>query len=292
LGFTLLFGCSSPPQQSMMRINSLTSQSGEEAAAGMRLRYSDTRPYCRDVEEMAFKCTGVIFRGTVASPAFHAWNPAPTAYQRNGVSFSFLRRDSKFTRLPYDYNHGFIFYPENDRPAGKDTVEVRCVFPLDGWTNERGNDACGPDPANPVVSRPCQVQGVNTAQQWFAHFTGPAGSVFRRQCGFKVHEALGMAAAVAFDEAIKAMGLLGTQSFNSVNELVYTPWAQDVGERLPIQAFFYTGTGGLSGAQEDQKDFYEQTGILLPVIRMTLPANASVDANFEYIGNDQWAPAN
>lgn len=292
LGLLLLFACSTPQQQ-LMGIDALTSRTGEEVAVGVRERYQDTRPNCTDVEEAAFKCTGVIIRGTEASPLFHAWNPAPGSYERNGVSFAFLRKDAKFKRLPYDYSHGFILYPENDQPADKNVIEVRCVFPLDGWTSYRVNNACGENPGYPE-SRPCQEQGVDTAQKWLSHYTGPAGSVLSRQCGFKVHDNLGMAAAEAFDEAIKAMGLLGAQSFNSVNELILTPWEQNIGERLPIQAFFYipTGAGGLTGAQEDQEDFYGQTQIWLPIIRLTLPATASVDANFEYIEDDQWTAAN
>ncbi|CAH0320730.1 hypothetical protein SRABI06_05442 [Pseudomonas brassicacearum] len=293
LGLMLLLGCSTSQHQSQPLFGvSAALQTGEETAARMTRRYSETPSHCADLEEMAFKCSGVIFRGTEASPAFHAWNPAPNAYLRNGVSFSYLRADSKFKRLAYNYNHGFVLYPQNDQPADTVTIEVRCVFPLDAASELRATDACGSNPNFPQVSAPCQPQGVLTGEQWLQHFINKAQSRGTSQCGFKVHEAMGMAAAQGFYEAVRAMGLAGNLSFPVQNELILTPWAQDIGDRLPIEAFFYTpeGDGGLAGAREDQEDFYKGTGILLPVIRMTLPATADANATFQFFSGEQWTP--
>ncbi|MCW1243991.1 hypothetical protein OC610_06200 [Pseudomonas sp. SAICEU22] len=292
LGFLLLFGCSAPQQQMMRGVASSTSQTGEATVRDLWSKYAVPASWCSSLEDPAFNCSGVLLRGTTASREFHAWNPAPSAYDRNGVSFSFLRQDAKFKGLAYGYNHGFIFHARYWAPPGKDPVVVRCIFPLDAWTQDRTGDACGSRP-NHLENRPCQEQGVNTAEQWLAHFRGAAGSVLGRQCGFKVHEALGTSGAEGFDAAVKAIALLGAQSFNTWSEVIVAPWEQDIGERLPLQAFFYLATpGGLAGAKDDQKDFYEQTEIWVPVIRITLPATVSAQANFQYFEGDQWTPAN
>ncbi|WP_339466261.1 hypothetical protein [Pseudomonas sp. EA_65y_Pfl2_P74] len=59
------------------------------------------------------------------------------------------------------------------------------------------------------------------------------------------------------------------------------------GTTLPIEAVFYIGDAGKAGAQYDQQDFKNQTGIWIPAIRITLPQTPSADVRFEFIAGDQ-----
>jgi hypothetical protein len=52
-------------------------------------------------------------------------------------------------------------------------------------------------------------------------------------------------------------------------------------------AFFYI-SGGVANAKIDQRKYFDRTGgQVIPVIRLTLPANAQADATFEYFTGDQ-----
>ncbi|MCW1243990.1 halovibrin HvnA [Pseudomonas sp. SAICEU22] len=292
LGFVLLLGCTTPELISR-NLPLLSSRSGEQVAQDLTARYADTRSHCDDVEEVAHRCTGVIFRGTSFSPQYHSWNPNPaSAEPKNGVSFSYLRADSNFRSLAYNYVNGFIFYPENNRPAGKDRMVVRCFFPVDAGSDVRKPDGCGPTThAGSYDSRPCQVLGITTGQQWLAHFlaipvAAPRGFF---QCGFDVRAIRGKDAAKAFVQAIDAMRRAGEESFRIQNELIITPWPQNAGATLPIEAFFYTleHAGGLTSAQADQRDLFNTDGIVRPIILMTLPTAATGRATFQFRQADQ-----
>ncbi|MGO2204704.1 MAG: hypothetical protein ACTH63_23835, partial [Pseudomonas helleri] len=55
----------------------------------------------------------------------------------------------------------------------------------------------------------------------------------------------------------------------------------------PLQAFFYLDSSGKAGAQYDQQDFLKETGILVPIILITLPATEADQATFQFIPEDQ-----
>ena len=291
-------GCSTQPQRtpspsaptaSASRATPTTSPAshrGAEVAAELTTQYRDTRQDCGGANRPAFLCSGVLFRGTQASTLYHSWNPSPTSQQRGGVSFSFLRADSKFNRLAYDYNNGLIFQPYQLTATGKLNPEVLCVFPIDGWTFQRGDKGCGAHETFPAESRPCQAQGITTAQQWATHFNLTSGNKNTHQCGFDVRENINGSAAY-FVAGLAARGLISAVSFGQTDELMVATWAQmENPTSLPIQAFFYL-PGGLAGAQHDQKDYYRQAGSVVPIIAMMLPATAANDASFEYREQDQ-----
>lgn len=259
---------------------------GAEVAADLTAQYQDKRADCGTQNRPAFLCSGVLFRGTQASTAYHSWNPSPGSQTRGGVSFSFLRADSKFNRLAYDYRNGLIFKPYQLAEAGKLDPEVLCVFPVDGWTAERNDQGCGTHGTFPVESRPCQAQGITTASQWVAHFNLTSGNKNTHQCGFDVREN-GSGGAAYFAAGLAARLLIPTESFVQTNELVLATWAQmENPTPLPIQAFFYL-PGGLPGAQHDQKDYFDQAQAVIPIIAMTLPTTSANDATFSYDEKDQ-----
>jgi hypothetical protein len=260
---------------------------GKQTAASLQSRYITTVTDCGSASTPAFLCSGIVFRGTSPSNTYHSWNPSPESQQSGGVSFSYLRKDSKYSALAYNYSNGFIFYQIFGTPSDKIDIEILCSFPIDAATLSRKDAGCGAHNEYPDDSGPCQQQGIYTAEQWYTHYTQPGISNPRTyQCGFDVSDDLGAGSADAFYQSILAMSLIPTESIKTQNELRLATWAQDIPTTLPIQAFFYI-SNGLANAQYDQQDFYNQSGIFIPIIALHLPASLSDDATFIYNPGDQ-----
>ncbi|UVK89381.1 hypothetical protein LOY52_04745 [Pseudomonas sp. B21-051] len=285
----LLVACTQPvvdnlsghaPQQTRLE------QEGHATAAALAARYADTRRDCGSASTPAFLCSGILFRGTIHSPLYHFWNPSPIAAQKGGVSFSFLRRDSQFRQIDSTYDHGFVFYPILSMPPDKRRIEILCVFPIDGATFDRDNPGCGAHRAYPQQSRRCQSQGITTAEQWLAHVVRPGVAQSYYQCSFDVRDQMNVAAADAFYQAIRVMTLHRDVAFHSRNEMMLATWPQDIPAQLPIQALYYVGNG-LPAAQYDQQDFYDRSGVMLPIIRIRLPATPADVAAFAFDLRDQ-----
>jgi len=258
---------------------------GQGVAEDLQRRYNDTRRDCGDGTKPAFLCSGILLRATRATEDYHFWDPVPGS---TGIGFSYMRSDSKFKRL-YKNGAGFILYPNLEAPAGRFSVSVLCSFPLDGATGFRGQPGCAESTSYPIESKPCNTQGITTAEQWYAHYlTSPMvqPAVYPYICGFDVSDAMGGAAAGAFYESIRAMGMLGNEFFISYNELVLASWPQNIPLELPIQAVFYTAPY-LESARFFQQDFMTTTHLFIPIIKITLPQSPADDPRFEYNVSDQ-----
>lgn len=235
-------------------------------------------------------CSGMLLRGTEASPAFHGWNPSPSSKQSGGISFSYLRADAPSVELLWP--NGFTFFPYNFAPTGAVEPEVLCSFPVDADTLGRVENGCGDFPSTPQLEKMCQELGVTTAEAWMA--LSASGTV----CGYNVRDAGDIGSAKAFYESLRARKLLTiSPDFHTHwNELRLATWPDDITAKLPIQSFFYLKSGaaplhanqdGLSSAQADQKDWYSTTGTFLPIIAITLPTAANPTATFVYYQKDQ-----
>ena len=287
--FVALAGCvlQAPPPDINMVPYSAREQNGENTARHLTDRYNNTALNCGTSSEAAFQCSGVMLRGTSgASTAYHSWNPSPASIKSGGISFSYLRADSKYKELAFDYNNGFIFYPKDYVPDGKINVPVLCSFPIDAATSNRPDkQGCDFHTSFPTNSQECQSQGITTASQWLSHYRLVTTARRAHQCGFNVRAGLANQAD-AFNASLQSMALIAAESIGTQNELRLATWEQDIGNSLPIEAFFYT-KDGLKDAQFEQKDFYEVTGIIVPIIFMTLPTSAYLDATFVYREADQ-----
>ncbi len=283
--FTLLSACAGSGGGDPAQVKSLR-VSGEQTAVDLTRRYNDQASACRPFNPAtAFECSGVIIRGTAHSTQFHSWNPNPSP-TTTGVSASYLRRDANFTNF-YLYKNGFIFYPAQAAPAGKRKIAMLCFFPRDGASNVREDQGCGQSPAGPS-SRECQSQGINSAEQWVEHYKR-YGS-YTQMCGLNVRDVLGENAVIAFNEGLKAQRLVFDAALDNYNEIRMAKWEQDIGHVLPIQAFFYLDDIGKAGAQYDQKDFLNETGISLPIIFIRLSPTPQEPATFRFIAEDQAIP--
>lgn len=285
VGIALLLGCSTPSRQ--LHTNDADAL-GAQTAIDLTTRYRKKVIAC-DSARPAYLCSGIMLRGTVASESFFPWNPSPLSVNSGGVSFSFLREDAKYIRLSYGYANGFIFRPYLDSVRAAVQPDVLCSFPVDSWTLDRDEKGCGQYPTFPGSSRECQSQGITTAAQWLAHYQSvPSQQRPPHQCGFNVREVLGGAAASAFHASLeaRALGYDDTSIAPVQNELRLATWAQNIGGDLPVEALFYT-SGGLTGAQTDQRNFYLETHKWVPIIALTLPAAPTGDATFAYRSTDQ-----
>ncbi|RYZ78613.1 MAG: hypothetical protein EOO68_40120 [Moraxellaceae bacterium] len=90
---------------------------------------------------------------------------------RDGVSFTYLRRDLGIARFNGGETQGFIVKDfEAAQQAGQLTLRLLCSFPSDGWTVGRSDRGCGAIKAYPDTSRYCSVQGIDTVQEWVRHY--------------------------------------------------------------------------------------------------------------------------
>ncbi|EDP57794.1 hypothetical protein [Vibrio sp. AND4] len=261
-------------------------QTGLETAAYLNKAYNDTRKDCGSKTAPAFLCSGVTFRGGEASPAFKVWNPSPASQESGGVSFSYIRKDAKYEKLAYGYTSGFILYPIYFSPKEKIDLDYLCSFPIDAATNNRGDKGCGAHRANPDVSKKCSEQNITTAEQWRTHWSknGNWG-----QCGFDISEASKeVDTSARFYQSLRATQLIDNSRVTQ-NEIRIATWYQNIGNVLPIQAFFYLSgsTPGKLDAQYYQEDFYQTEGIWVPIIEFDLPDNPREQADFTFRAEDQ-----
>ncbi|WP_312413678.1 Ig-like domain-containing protein [Pseudescherichia sp.] len=253
---------------------------GQQVAVNLSTQYKNTTAACKQNNSPAFNCSGVELRGTDHSSSYFAWNPSPSSVTSGGVSFSYLRADSKYNKLAYSYYNGFFVYPNDNKPDGKIDLDVLCSFPIDAATNSRNDAGCGMYNGQ-SESKECQLQGITDADGWYDHYV-KYNSSHTSQCGFGLTKDY-TGVTDAFYQTILSMTKISNESFQTQNEMRIATWQQDIPEQLPIQSFFYTNASGLADAQADQRDFYEQTnGMFVPVIQLTLPASKTDDATFTY----------
>ncbi|EMH4072723.1 N-acyl homoserine lactonase [Serratia marcescens] len=263
--------------------NSIVTPGG--TASDLTKQYYNTSKDCGSDNKPAFLCSGVLLRGTIPSVSYHSWEPSPSSMLSGGVSFSYLRADSKFKKLAYGYNNGLIFLPHNKIPQGKIESEVLCSFPIDADSFNRGENGCGSHNKYPSISKACQSMRILTAGAWKNHYTQSSFEPHLRQCGFNIREGVDNN-AFYFYESIRARSLITSEAFAEQNELRLATWKQGIGAKLPIQAFFYI-KDGLRNAQYDQRDYYNNTGIFIPIVKITLPDRVSENAKFNFIHSDQ-----
>jgi hypothetical protein len=262
-----------------------------ETAKSLTARYKSTPENCGKSTSPAFLCSGVIFRATIPSNDYNSWDPSPNSVKSGGTSFSYLRSDAKFSRLVRYENNGYIVSPIQGLPSGKASYNVLCSFPMDGGTDSRADKGCGVSPLASASGKgaECHSQMVDTGQQWANHYKAQSKGDNRNACGFNVQDSLNQHATDNFNASLSAQRLT-SGSFDKQNELRLDTWSSATPDKdLPIEAFFYLPkpAGGKDDARFDQQRYYEQTGVWVPIIAMTLPDSLSKDATFSCNADDQ-----
>lgn len=291
-----LAGCAT--QGSVGTLTGAQINDGEQVLADLQRLYSATPTHCGSDSTPAFLCSGILIRGASYSPDYHSWDPSPNQLQKGGVSFSYIRRDSKYV-MGSAFVAGYVIYPEFERPTAKIQLMVECFFPMDGWTDfGRRDHGCGPSSSYADSGR-CNTLSppVTTAAQWVAHYRRVAVNPGLHACAFSVPDSANQLAGPAFNQGLASMALLNSQyqnaSFNEWNEMMVDVWAPGLGHSLPIKAFWYRtngATNGLAGGQRMQHDFLcsSQGGrVLVPLIRVMPPRVIGEDFIFQYNTADQ-----
>ena len=296
----LLAGCARLPTPPLVQSVPLSAPSGAQVLADLQRLYSSAPANCGSDSLHGFLCSGIIMRDADFSTSFRAWDPSPKQVNKGGVSFFYIRKDSKF--LMYSgFTKGYIIYPELERPADKAQLMVECFFPVDGGTDVRKDSGCGPTPSYADSDRCHLLQpAVTTPDQWINHFyKGDVANRNQHQCAFGISGRDNERAALTFNVALGAMALLNqnyqNKSFNEWNEILLKVWGQGIGRSLPIKAFWYRTNGSTNGsadAQRIQRDFLCNAsggGVLLPLIRVLPPRTINEDFLFQYNPEDQSA---
>lgn len=292
----LLAGCATSPEPSLNQAPEVNN--GPQVLADLRRLYASTPVNCGSDTRPGFLCSGIIMRDADYSTSFHAWDPSPTQISKGGVSFVYIRKDSKFLMYP-GFTKGYMIYPEFERPTNKMPLMIECLFPMDGATDVRKDHGCGRSPNYADSDRCHRLQpAVSTAPQWVAHYLkGGVTDRNRHQCAFSVPDSANQHAGPTFNTALASMALLNSQhqnqSFNTWNEMMLRVWGAGLGHSLPIKAFWYRTNGltnGLADGQRIQHDFLCSAtggGVLLPLIKVLPPRTPSEDFLFEYNQADQ-----
>ncbi|QKZ04580.1 hypothetical protein [Pseudomonas eucalypticola] len=215
---------------------------GYGIAAALNARYQALESTCQDARP-AFYCNGVLVRAAEASTSFHAWNPSPNSVSRNGVSFTYLRADSRVAKLAG--TAGFVFR-ESAAPVAF-PVTLRCAYPANAGTSGI------PDSCRAF----CDSAGITTGEAWRARYAGNPGS----SCAFRP----------AIDAFALSLQVRAFFSSTDWNEIIIGAWPQDIPTQLPLEAFFYSGAG-LNNARFMQRDYTTVTGRHLPLVALDLAA--------------------
>jgi hypothetical protein len=284
-------------------------------------RYFNTTANCpNDRSAPEYSCTGILLRAT--SPGKEpdgAWVPEHKSFPTDpvghtypsagGVSFSYIRADSKFGRLAFDFENGFTLYPATGKyaqPPGKTRLTVLCAFFLDASTDNRAVSGCGPRQGL-GYGRACRLEGMDTAvavmnsYYFYVQKSGYQVSKWAHeiQCGFDMRDGVRQPADFSAILALKQATdnpSSGPSTFAEVNELRIQTWAPDyptaanayTARVLPVESFFYiVGTAGLGNARLDQEKYYRLTGMFVPIVQITMPQSRAENFDFHYSRTDQ-----
>lgn len=262
---------------------------GVEVAKRLDQRYHDRRTDCGTRSQAAHLCAGILLRTTSSSTEFNTWEPNPaTVAAGRGMSFSYLSVLGPIEML-YKHAKGVVIYPGSHVPAGRIALNVLCGFPVDGATDKRDGKGCGKHLLH-AGSEPCDGQGITTAERFLGHYLRSPDLAYPQQgqCAFNLREGAGQPVADAFEQMLRVTNLLPRLQVNGQNEvMVDNPPEGTSAAQWPIEAIFYTAAAGLPGAQIDQRNFFDKSGIMVPIIRITLPVRDGRDAAFDYIEDDQ-----
>jgi len=237
---------------------------GYEVAERLNARYFDMAATCPDGRP-SFYCNGVIVRATNSTSAFHSWNPSDGSIAMNGVSSSYARADVMLREPTFVQG---ILFKELAAPSAN-PLTLRCSYPFDGYT-QGGGDAC-------TKRDTCSNLGVLTLPLWVARYAGnPYDS-----CSFAPTK-----------EGILLMVDVRRQTPHPPydwNEFVLQPWDQNIPEKLPVDALFYSAAfnpgDGVAGARYIQDDYFRTTGRFWPIVQMRL--DATDRQIFRFMPDDQ-----
>lgn len=260
---------------------------GKALEAELKARYESTVTRCD--EAPAFKCSGVILRGTRQNLPDQqgAWEPWPVGRTLD-TSFSYVRADIRMSRLAWNYSNGFIITPPTE-------LSVNCFYPVDGVSDERSDNGCGTSRKQTAEHFVCDIDLPaslltapvtpdylamvdRAASLWISlDVLNNADPLLR--CAYPL---TGSFATQRFEIGLMAAAR-ASQTTDKPNDLKIQTWRPGYDPRLPIAAFFYINEQGKPFARRDRDQYEALSRIRLPIIKMTFPDDSGGSITFEFV---------
>lgn len=261
---TLIFSFAALLLAMALQANAVT---GPETAQLLNNRYQMTNQTC-GANKPAWYCSGVLVRTKLGSetPEQVFWHHDSAATELGAEGLIYLRRDLSI-RDTTEANGAVLSDLFTAVGDGK-SLEVLCAYPFAAELSGRADFGC----ALPAGSRQSSVQagscvglGVINTQSWLAHFQ-QTGNQVEQQCSLDALDPAQFATSLTAHEG------LGSEWSSRANQVQVKNWDASAPVSLPVQALFYDTSqpGALKAAQWDQRDFFNATGLWLPVVRMNL----------------------
>ncbi|MBV6752187.1 hypothetical protein KV580_17860 [Pseudomonas chlororaphis] len=254
---------------------------GPETAQLLNHRYQQTVAACAG-NNPAFFCSGVLIRGVTSAHVGEFWQHDSDAVTLGSERFSYVRADIGTQALAQ--KNGLIFSDSFTAISQGKALDVLCAYPfVANITSTRPGYGCGLSSSAPQrLEDPssCAALGITDATAWLRHFQQNANQP-DKQCS------LSSQSPTQFKASLEAHQGLDEQWAVRPNELLIRNWETAQPQRIPLQGLFYdvTQTGGLLGAQKDQRDYFNATGQWLSILRMNL--RDAPDAVFGFNLQDQ-----
>lgn len=280
-----------PPPEKTTLSTSASLTSTTDPAAELTDWYNSRVFDCGAHDKPAYECSGIMLRVTDSMGSFYPWDPSDKSVASGGVSFSWLRNNSRFLKLAWGGTNGLVFYPSRLTPPGKkNDIAVLCAFPMDAATDHRADKGCGAYSSYPK-SGMCQKQGIWDSREWIKMSYNPATNKHLGPCGFGMQDpGTKHLSAHFFWASLWARGWMNYSDTMRIsqNELRLSTWSRGIGNTLPIHSFFYLkGSNGLTAARRDQQRYYDAYRQIIPIVQIALPTELSKHASFAYLPTDQ-----
>lgn len=239
-----------------------TAATGPEVAQLLNTRFRNAADCVGN--NPGYFCNGVLAKGSQGPNEF--WKHSAESTQLGAESFSYLRADLGTRTLTQKY--GVVFSDQFTAIGIGKPLNVLCVYPFEfPVPSNLPAFGCGArsltNTAQDVSS--CAAQGVIDAEGWLAHFQ-QQGLQPERQCSLSSRDPLQFKASLEAHQGIDS-----DWSARPIQVQIRN-WDVSAPTQIPIQSLYYdvSTKGSLLGAQKDQRDYFNATGIWLPILRMDL----------------------
>lgn len=269
-------------------------------------RYDNVVENCDTSDKPSYECSGILFRGIRSSAQPKPWVHRQKDRDKGVLSFAYIRHDQNFKLPTNTYQSGVIIRPDFEK-----NIATKCASPMDMNTDYRGiasnSNYCLSSRENKYSSidytvKSCQDWGIDSAQKWLDTFVPIMKETIRARgslsqfpgqtCSFDISTN----DSENFKDRAKYFNLfadirkdipleLRPEWWN--NEILVSAWDDNQAINAPFEAFYYNfgDRKGLNDAQNFQKNYFNDTKTILPIIAIDFQANTTV--KFLYSQHDQ-----